>query len=144
MAANDPPRRPSSQDVGSSSDDSTHKPARTDVATGHQDRSEPLFEKADPFAADRGQGGKREITEAECDGQLGYHFPEWKKWTVLSVIFVVQVSMVSETRILRGCDCVLIHLFFFCRISTLLFTPTTWTTSPKSLTSVNRQHDVVR
>ena len=34
-----------------------------------------------------------EITEAECYNELGFCFPDWKKWTILSVIFIVQVSM---------------------------------------------------
>ena len=41
--------------------------------------------------------GKYEITEEECYDQLGFSFPEWKKWTILSVIFLVQVSMNFNT-----------------------------------------------
>lgn len=36
---------------------------------------------------------KIDITEDECYGELGYSFPSWKKWWILSVIFIVQVSM---------------------------------------------------
>lgn len=37
--------------------------------------------------------GKRELTEDDCYESLGFCFPTWKKWTILSVIFVVQMSM---------------------------------------------------
>lgn len=40
---------------------------------------------------------KIEITEEDCYDELGYSFPEWKKWTILSVIFMVQVSMNFNT-----------------------------------------------
>lgn len=39
--------------------------------------------------------GKIELTENDCYEQMGINWPSWKKWTVLSVIFAVQVSMVS-------------------------------------------------
>jgi MFS family permease len=41
--------------------------------------------------------GKREITEDECWSELGYAWPEWKKWFVLSCIFAVQTSMNFNT-----------------------------------------------
>lgn len=37
------------------------------------------------------------LTEEECYDQLGFSFPSWKKWTILSVIFLVQVSMNFNT-----------------------------------------------
>lgn len=39
------------------------------------------------------QYDKIEIDEEDCYGELGYSFPTWKKWWILSVIFIVQVSM---------------------------------------------------
>ena len=55
-------------------------------------------EKTDGADLDRpGTYDKIEITEAECYDELGYSFPEWKKWTILSVIFMVQVSMNFNT-----------------------------------------------
>lgn len=49
---------------------------------------------------------KREITQDECYDQLGFCYPVWKKWTVISVIFIVQVSMnintVSRPDLLRA------------------------------------------
>ncbi|KAK4145659.1 major facilitator superfamily domain-containing protein [Dichotomopilus funicola] len=38
-----------------------------------------------------------ELTEEDCFEELGYQFPSWKKWWILSVIFIVQVSMNFNT-----------------------------------------------
>ncbi|KAJ5908210.1 Major facilitator superfamily domain general substrate transporter [Penicillium taxi] len=43
------------------------------------------------------KGGKRELLEDDCYDALGFCFPSWKKWTILSVIFVVQMSMNFNT-----------------------------------------------
>lgn len=40
---------------------------------------------------------KQELTEEECYDQLGYSFPTWKKWMILTVIFMVQISMNFNT-----------------------------------------------
>ncbi|KAJ9629400.1 hypothetical protein H2203_001773 [Taxawa tesnikishii (nom. ined.)] len=40
---------------------------------------------------------KYEITEDDCYDELGFCFPTWKKWMILSVIFMVQVSMNFNT-----------------------------------------------
>ena len=40
---------------------------------------------------------KIEITEEDCYDELGFSFPTWKKWTILTVIFLVQVSMNFNT-----------------------------------------------
>lgn len=45
------------------------------------------------------QDGKRIITEDECYDKLGYSWPTWKKWMLLSSIFAVQVSMNFNTSI---------------------------------------------
>ena len=37
--------------------------------------------------------GRREIQVWESYDQLGFTFPRWKKWTILSIIFTVQMSM---------------------------------------------------
>jgi sugar phosphate permease len=41
--------------------------------------------------------GKQEITEDDCYSELGFSFPTWKKWYILTVIFWVQVSMNFNT-----------------------------------------------
>ncbi|KAK1544122.1 major facilitator superfamily transporter [Colletotrichum paranaense] len=43
--------------------------------------------------------GKRVITEDECYHLLGYSWPAWKKWMLLSSIFAVQVSMNFNTSV---------------------------------------------
>lgn len=45
------------------------------------------------------ENGKRELQEDECYDKLGYSFPWYKKWTVLTVIFVVQMSMNFNTSV---------------------------------------------
>jgi len=37
--------------------------------------------------------GKIELKEKDCYDKLGFSFPSWKKWSILGVIFMVQVSM---------------------------------------------------
>lgn len=44
-----------------------------------------------------GTNGKTEITEEDCYDELAFSFPKWKKWWILSVIFIVQVSMNFNT-----------------------------------------------
>ena len=44
-----------------------------------------------------GTNDKIEITEEDCYDELGFSFPTWKKWMILSVIFLVQVSMNFNT-----------------------------------------------
>lgn len=35
----------------------------------------------------------RSKSEDDCCDKLGFSFPTWKKWTILTIIFLVQVSM---------------------------------------------------
>lgn len=43
--------------------------------------------------------GKRVILESECYDALGFSWPTWKKWMLLSSIFAVQVSMNFNTSV---------------------------------------------
>lgn len=43
--------------------------------------------------------GKIELSEEECYQKLGFCYPKWKKWMILTVIFIVQVSMNFNTSI---------------------------------------------
>lgn len=36
---------------------------------------------------------KVELTEEDCYNELGFGFPEWKKWMIIVIIFLVQTSM---------------------------------------------------
>lgn len=51
-------------------------------------------EKSEPFDDDY---DKVEITEDDCYDELGFSFPSWKKWTILTIIFLVQTSMNFNT-----------------------------------------------
>ncbi|KAH8593890.1 major facilitator superfamily domain-containing protein [Bisporella sp. PMI_857] len=50
-----------------------------------------------PDADKVGTNDKIEITEEDCYDELGYSFPSSKKWTILTIIFLVQVSMNFNT-----------------------------------------------
>ncbi|KAL2074659.1 hypothetical protein VTL71DRAFT_8438 [Oculimacula yallundae] len=50
-----------------------------------------------PDAKQVGTYDKVELTEDMCYDELGYSFSETKKWTILSIIFLVQVSMNFNT-----------------------------------------------
>ena len=43
--------------------------------------------------------GKIELKETDCYDKLGFSFPAWKKWSILTVIFLVQTSMNFNTSI---------------------------------------------
>ncbi|KAF2134931.1 MFS multidrug transporter-like protein [Dothidotthia symphoricarpi CBS 119687] len=45
----------------------------------------------------RANDDRYEITEEDCYDELGFSFPTWKKWTILTIIFLVQVSMNFNT-----------------------------------------------
>ncbi|KAK4694729.1 hypothetical protein P7C71_g2903, partial [Lecanoromycetidae sp. Uapishka_2] len=66
--------------------------ASSDTKAGSPSR--PINEKQAPIVSD---DDRIEITEDDCYEELGFCFPAWKKWTILSVIFAVQVSMNFNT-----------------------------------------------
>src|SRR6266700_3048018 len=41
----------------------------------------------------RRSDGKLVITEEDAWDKLGFSFPFWKKWAILTVVFMVQMSM---------------------------------------------------
>lgn len=80
------------------SDDSSTK------ADAHDDRAASVAtgpgggNSADPEKkAALGNADKYEITEDDCYEELGFSYPVWKKWYILTIIFVVQVSMNFNT-----------------------------------------------
>ncbi|KAL9628692.1 MAG: hypothetical protein Q9204_005730 [Flavoplaca sp. TL-2023a] len=56
-------------------------------------KSPPAFGEKGSFSPDE----RIEITEEDCYDELGFCFPSLKKWTILSIIFLVQVSMNFNT-----------------------------------------------
>ncbi len=59
-----------------------------------------INEKQAPIPSTGGRvldDGRIEITEEDCYDELGFSFPTWRKWLILSIIFSVQVSMNFNT-----------------------------------------------
>ncbi|KAL8880130.1 MAG: hypothetical protein Q9198_002402, partial [Flavoplaca austrocitrina] len=56
-------------------------------------KAPPAFGEKGSFSPDE----RIEITEEDCYDELGFCFPSLKKWTILSIIFLVQVSMNFNT-----------------------------------------------
>lgn len=79
-ATNEKLEEEKSEGVGSESDEAAHD------ASGNAAKLDKL-----------GSNDKYEITEDDCYDELGYSFPAWKKWYILTVIFIVQVSMNFNT-----------------------------------------------
>lgn len=71
----------------------TSSSSRTETGGEDVDRHEQI--KAERLSSMGGE--KVELTEADCYDELGYSFPTWKKWTILGIIFMVQVSMNFNT-----------------------------------------------
>ncbi|ORY78516.1 MFS multidrug transporter [Protomyces lactucae-debilis] len=51
------------------------------------------FTREPAYDVQKLQGKRRTITKSECRHLFAYEWSSWKKWTVLTVIFVVQLSM---------------------------------------------------
>ena len=68
-------------------------PVKTDEKVA--DASEPAWNEKG--LEKLGTYDKHELQEDECYEELGFSFPSWKKWTILSIIFLVQVSMNFNT-----------------------------------------------
>lgn len=39
------------------------------------------------------EDGKRELLDSDAWEVLGYSFPTWRKWQILCVVFLIQISM---------------------------------------------------
>ncbi|KAF2175775.1 MFS general substrate transporter [Zopfia rhizophila CBS 207.26] len=59
-------------------------------AGGSDDEDHKFYERYGTY-------DRYEITENDCYEELGFCFPKWKKWTVLTIVFLVQVSMNFNT-----------------------------------------------
>ena len=59
----------------------------------HGDDSRPSRRKKEGADGAVDGDAREELKEWECYDKLGYSFPRWKKWGILSVIFAVQTSM---------------------------------------------------
>ncbi|KAM0519549.1 hypothetical protein ACHAPE_003725 [Trichoderma viride] len=75
-----------SQTGNGSSTDNIEKQEDANLPTGTDNKLEKI-----------GTNDKYEITEDDCYEDLGFCYPKWKKWYILTVIFWVQVSMNFNT-----------------------------------------------
>jgi len=71
-------------------DDASSKEDATNATRGRESNGKADLEKI-------GTNDKYEITEDDCYAELGFSYPTWKKWYILTVIFIVQVSMNFNT-----------------------------------------------
>ncbi|CAF9903193.1 MAG: hypothetical protein HETSPECPRED_000149 [Heterodermia speciosa] len=67
---------------------------KDDVVQNEIPPAGPLDEKPSP---EDDEDDRIEITEEDCADELGFAFSETKKWTILTIIFLVQVSMNFNT-----------------------------------------------
>ena len=89
-------------DTSSASSDTQAEPYPNDntAPSNVNEKQAPVAPTAPTAPAQQGRplpDGRFEITEADCYDELGFTFPSWKKWTILSIIFAVQVSMNFNT-----------------------------------------------
>lgn len=73
-----------------SSSDLEHQHAENPTAHASSEADRKYFDKYGTY-------DKYEITEEDCYDELGFSFPNWKKWLILSIVFLVQVSMNFNT-----------------------------------------------
>ncbi|EDN04982.1 hypothetical protein HCAG_08636 [Histoplasma mississippiense (nom. inval.)] len=65
-----------------------------------QSPQSPPITPTTPIAPVQGEVEKKVLLlESDCYDKLGFSFPRWKKWTILSVVFFVQLSMNFNTSI---------------------------------------------
>ncbi|KAG5302329.1 multidrug transporter [Histoplasma ohiense] len=65
-----------------------------------QSPQSPPITPTTPIAPVQGEVEKKVLLlESDCYDKLGFTFPRWKKWTILSVVFFVQLSMNFNTSI---------------------------------------------
>ncbi|KAF2015636.1 MFS general substrate transporter [Aaosphaeria arxii CBS 175.79] len=84
-----PPGSTADEDKYESSDNGTHRQENSYDSPG-DDADRAFYQKYGTY-------DRYEITEEDCYEELGFSFPTWKKWMILSVVFIVQVSMNFNT-----------------------------------------------
>ncbi|KAL4879170.1 major facilitator superfamily domain-containing protein [Aspergillus karnatakaensis] len=81
----------------SSQDDATLQADKEKAAGGVDDRRHAHYPPGTLHQLENKPDEKIELTEDDCYDQLGYAFPKWRKWMIISVIFLVQTSMNFNT-----------------------------------------------
>jgi hypothetical protein len=91
---NNPPHIVQDDDEKSSTplDSGSAIPRASGNGAGHPD-----LEKDDPEKALDHITSKFELTEDAAYDKLGFSYPSWRKWQILTIIFAVQVSMNINT-----------------------------------------------
>jgi hypothetical protein len=62
----------------------------TEPDPGHYGEEAELDEKPQTHVR---EDGKYELLDSDAWEVLGYSFPTWRKWQILSVVFLIQISM---------------------------------------------------
>lgn len=83
--------------AGSIDDEEKYDSSDIETRARENPISGAVGEKDREFFTKYGTYDRFEITEDDCYDELGFCFPTWKKWTILSVVFIVQVSMNFNT-----------------------------------------------
>lgn len=73
------------------------KDSSYDSPSSHDDGNEKVHVADASPKQESLPGGKIPLTEDDCYSELGFGYPSWKKWYILTVIFWVQVSMNFNT-----------------------------------------------
>ena len=85
------------EEVERNDDDRSSKGENSDDAPGGSAVKDTPLDKHEKVKQELGNDDKYEITEEDCMDDLGFSYPNWKKWYILTVIFIVQVSMNFNT-----------------------------------------------
>lgn len=93
MSSGDGAVSPTGVDRMEKKDRTRLSPTRVPPDTHAEDDAMPDTDSGSVPAEKVRSDGKRELTENDCWYQLGYCFPWYKKWGILTVIFTVQMSM---------------------------------------------------
>ncbi|KAI9042095.1 MFS general substrate transporter [Aspergillus affinis] len=92
MGANDTPSKPSDIESEKKKQEAYNTSPSRLPANTHAEHAGQSDNDSEEHGKLRGDG-KRELTEDDCYDKLGFSFPWYKKWSILTVIFTVQMSM---------------------------------------------------
>lgn len=101
MAADSDPPRPLSADAEkkASLDTEARKLGQSSSPSRPSDHQFENPASNESESEGKREDGKRELTEDDCYDKLGFSFPTWRKWMILTVIFTVQMSMNFNTSV---------------------------------------------
>lgn len=85
----------SAQDGEMTQEKESSRPAAPERAKTGESRLSRSWTKRHEARTD----GKKELKEDDAYDKLGFSFPTWKKWAILSTIFMVQMSMNFNTSV---------------------------------------------